>query len=170
MTGKDETIHIQSCRDADPPSCEISWGPLQFYAPVHDVRLTALDLVTCAAYAEMMMKLVGIGMPPDKVSAFTTDLLADSQRRMFGTATTVKLLPAGASKRREALVLVTRGSMKGMLSPAEARDMSLAWLETAEASESDAMVLEALEESFPDLAPAEELFAALRRLRGADDA
>jgi hypothetical protein len=165
----DETIWIQSCRGGEPPSCTIKWDPLEFYAPVADVRVTAIDLVTCAAYAEMMMKLVGLGMPPQQVSAFTTDLLSDSKRRMFGTATTIKLLPAGSSKRREAIVLLKRGNMEGAVSPAEARDMALAWLEAAEASESDALVSQAVEQAFPDLAPAEELFAALRKLRGAGD-
>jgi hypothetical protein len=51
-------------------------------------------------YAEMMMKLVGLGLPAAQVSAFTSDLLAEAGRRMFGASATVELMPAGSTKRR----------------------------------------------------------------------
>ena len=168
----DESIWIQSTRDPDREhSCQLDWGPIQWYAPVADVRSTALDLVTCAAYSEMMMKLVGIGLPAAQVSAFTTDLLSDAGRTQFGTATTLDLLPAGSSRRREALVLVSRGSMRGALSPYEARGMALQWMETAEATESDCLVATAARTALGyDEDGIEALFAALRKLRGWPDA
>ena len=167
----DESIWIQSTRDPGREHmCQLDWGGLQWYAPVPDVRSTALDLVTCAAYAEMMMKLVGIGLPAAQVSAFTTDLLSGAGRTQFGTGTTLDLLPAGSTKRREALVLVSRGSMRGAVSPGEARQMALHWMETAEATESDCLVATAARTALgtgeDDL---EALFAALRKLRGWPD-
>ena len=168
----DETIRIESTRDPDRErACLIEWGGLQCYASVADVRATALDLVTCAAYAEMMMKLVDVGLPAAQVSAFASDLLSDAGRTSFGTATTLDLLPAGSSKRREALVLVSRGSMRGALSPYEARGMALQWMETAEATESDCLVATALTSALGATdEDAEALFAALRKLRGWPDA
>ena len=37
-------------------------------------------------------------------------------------------------------MLLSRGSMRGALSPGEARQMALHWMETAEATESDCLV------------------------------
>jgi hypothetical protein len=163
-----ESIWIQSTRGPDDePVCEITWGPLQCYATVADVRETAIDLVTCAAYAEMMMTLVTrVGLSADVVSQFTTELLDDRDKRYFGTKTTMLLLPAGSTKRREPLVILNRGSMKGSVSPDEARAMALRWLAAAEATESDQLVSEALTATgTADEAAAEKLFGYLRELR-----
>jgi hypothetical protein len=166
-SGEDESIWIESTRGPDDePACLITWGSLQFYAPVEDVRQTALDLITCAAYAEMMMTLiVKAGLGADVVSQFTSDLLSGAGRSFFGAKTTVTLLPAGSSKRREALVLLSRGSMRGAVSPDEARAMALRWLAVAEATESDQLVSEALRATGADEAATEKLFGYLRELR-----
>lgn len=167
MTGG-ESIWIRSTRGPDDePVCEITWGPLQYYAPVADVRDTAIDPVTCAAYAEMMMTLITwVKLSAAVVSQFTTDLLAGRDKRYFGAKTTMTLMPAGSSKRREALVLLKRGSMEGALSPAEAREMALYWLAVAEATESDQLVSEALRATTAlSGAQLEKLFGYLRTLR-----
>ena len=72
------SIWIESTRDPDgQPVCLVTFDKLQYYAPVEDVRATAIDLVTCAAYAEMMMTLITrLDLPAATVSAFATDLLA----------------------------------------------------------------------------------------------
>lgn len=162
-----DTIWVISTRGPDDqPVCEINWGAKRYYAPVEDVRQTALDLVTCAAYAEMMMKLAGLGLPAKAVAAFTSDLLSDAGRTMFGTPRTITLLPAGSTKRQEALVLLSRGSSEGMVSPDVARGMALQWLEAAEATESDQLVTEALRAT--RIAGSDEiaqLFGYLRKLR-----
>jgi hypothetical protein len=162
-----ESIWIESTRGPDDePACLLTWGALQWYAPVEDVRQTALDLVTCAAYAEMMMTLIiQVKLPANVVSQFTTDLLSDSGRRFFGAKTTVTLMPAGSSKRRKAYVLLKRGSMDGMLSPEEARAMALRWLAVAEATESDQLVSEALRATGSDDAGQGKVFGYLRELR-----
>lgn len=164
-------IWIKSTRGPDDePVCEITWGPLQWYAPVADVRETAIDLVTCAAYAEMMMTLiVRAGIPPEIVQQLTTDLLSGTGRRMFGTPATMELLPAGGSskrsKQRHALVLLKRGSLDYALSPHAARTMALGWLQVAEGTESDQLVGEALRSTgVPDEAQ-ESVFGYLRALR-----
>ena len=92
----------------------ITWSGLQFYAPVEDVRTTALDLITCAAYAELMMTMVvKVSLSADVVSRFATELLSGAGRSYFGAKTTLTMLPAGSTRRREALVLVKRGSQAG---------------------------------------------------------
>jgi len=163
----DDSIWIESTRGPDDEAvCQISWNGLDWYAPVEDVRETAIDLVTCAAYAEMMMTLVvKLSLSADVVSRFATDLLSGAGRRFFGAKTTLMLTPAGSTKRREALVLVKRGSQDGALSPDEARAMALRWLAVAEATESDQLVSEALRATGSDEAAAEKLFGYLRELR-----
>jgi hypothetical protein len=167
MTEHGDSIWIESTRDPDgEPVCQIAWGTLKWYASVDDVRETALDLVACAAYAELMMTMVlRVGVPPEMASQLATDLLEDRKKRFFGTDTTVSLLPAGSSKRREAFVLLKREPMDGALSPAEARAMALRWLAVAEATESDQLVSEALRVTGSDDGAQEKLFGYLRELR-----
>jgi hypothetical protein len=169
----DGTIWVTSTRGGPDPACELTWGTQRWHAPVADIRSTAIDLVTCAAYAEMMMQLaVKLKLPAQTAAGFTTDLLATSGRTRFGTPATLDLLPAGSTKRGEAVVLLRRGPMaewEGVVSPAAAREMAGAWFAAAEATESDRLVVRALEE-FPSADPAltERLFTRLRQLR--DDA
>ena len=174
-TGSDDEhgdIWIESTRGPDDePACLITFGPLQCYAPVADVRQTAIDLVTCAAYAEMMMTLVvRVNLSASVVSQFATDLLSGAGRSFFGAKTTLTMLPAGSTKRREALVLLKRGSQEGALTPDEARTMALYWLAVAEATESDQLVSEALRATGSDDAAQEKVFGYLRKLRDASPA
>lgn len=164
---ENDTIWIESTRGPDDePACLLTWGSLQWYASVDDVRKTAIDLVTCAAYAELMMTMVlRVGVPPETASLLATDLLSDAGRTRFGRDATVTLLPAGSSKRREAFVLLDRGAQRGVLSPYEARAMALRWLATAEATESDQIVSEALRATGSDEAATEKMFGYLRELR-----
>lgn len=164
---ENDSIWIESTRGPDDePACLLTWGPLQWYAPVEDVRATAIDLVTCAAYAELMMTMVlRVGVPPEMASQLATDLLSDAGRERFGKDTTVAMLPAGSSKRREAFVLLDRGAQRGVLSPYEARQMALWWLAAAEATESDQLVSEALRATGSDDGAQEKVFGYLRELR-----
>ena len=169
MTDSD-SIWIESTRGPDDePCCLITFGPLQAYASVDDVRTTALDLITCAAYSELMMTMVvKVSLSAGVVSRFATELLSGAGRSYFGAKTTLTMLPAGSTKRREALVLLKRGSRAGELSPDEAREMALRWLAVAEATESDQLVSEALRATGSDEAAAEKVFGYLRELRKED--
>lgn len=151
-------IWIESTRGPDDePVCRMTFGPVECYPPVADVRATALDLVTCAAYAEMMLTLiVRAGLTPAVVGEFTTDLLSGLGRPFFGARSTLTMLPAGATRRsggpgsarvREAVVLLHRGSQDAAVTAAEARDMALAWLAVAEATESDQLVSAAMDDA-----------------------
>ena len=168
MTDSD-SIWIESTRGPDDePCCLITFGPLQAYASVDDVRTTALDLITCAAYSELMMTMVvKVSLSAGVVSRFATELLSGAGRSYFGAKTTLTLLPAGSTRRREALVLLKRGSQAGELNPDEARAMALRWLAVAEATESDQLVSEALRATGSDEAGTEKVFGYLRELRSA---
>jgi hypothetical protein len=168
----DDGIWIESTINPDgEPACGISWGPLQCYAPVPDVRETAIDLVACAAYAEMMMAMVTLlDLPGDVASRFVTDLLLTREKRFFGAMTTMTLLPAGSTKRREAVVLLKRGSLNGALSPGEAREMAMRWLAVAEATESDQLLAEALRAAAVSDSGQATVFGYMRELRKGDTA
>jgi hypothetical protein len=167
MTSPGDTIWIESTLNPDgEPACGLTWGALQWYAPVPDVRETAIDLVTCAAYSEMMMEMVtGAGIPPHVVSGFAGILLSGRDKPFFGAATTMTLLPAGSSKRRQGFVLLKRGSLKGELFPDEAREMAMHWLAAAEATEADQLLAEALRAAAVSDSGQATVFGYLRELR-----
>jgi len=167
-----DAILIESTRGPDDePVCLVTFGPHQWYAPVAAVRQTALDLVTCAAYAEMMRELIVTAkVPPGTVEAFGTSLLrAAGRTRPFGSPDTIDIIPAGArrpSGRREAVVLLARGKTDGMVTADEARTMAGQWLAAAEATESDQLVAEAYRATHRGSdAGLERLFKYLRQLR-----
>lgn len=167
MSDADDTLWVESTRGPDDePACLITWGPLQWYAPVEDVRSAALDMLTCAAYAEMMMQLVAkLSLPAGTASAFIMDLLDGRGGRGFGSKATVTLLPAGSTKTGTAVVVLSRGSKRGLVFAAEARSMAMQWLGAAEATESDQLVTEALRSTGTDAAGQERLFGYLKELR-----
>lgn len=168
MADEPGPLLIESTRTHDgEPACLLTWGPLQFYSEVAAVRETALDMVVCSVYSEMMMEMnTRAKIPPEIVSAFASAMLAHRTKRYFGHKTNVMLTPAGSSERNEAMVLLRRGSHKGYVTPGEARQTALDWMEAAEASESDTLLgraLEALPDRPDDLD--ERLFDQLRQLR-----
>lgn len=172
-----DSLWIESTRDPDgQPVCLITFGPLQWPAPVAAVRQAAMDLVTCAAYADMMREMIVVAkIPPKTVEAFTTSLLstaAPGRTRAFGNADTVDIMPAGAVSKtgeRRAVVLLSRGKQDRMLFADEARTMATQWYETAEATESDQLVAEAFRATQRgNDAGLDRLFGYLRKLRERD--
>lgn len=163
-------LWIESARamNGNTPSCIITWGPLQFISPVSAVRDTALDLMACAVYSEFMIELcVRAQIPPEIVSRITTSLLGGRKKRFFGDKTNITLMPAGSSERQEPMVLIRRGSRKGYLTPDQARETALDWMEAAAVTESDTLLGQALGE-FPDLVDldaADRIFERMRELR-----
>jgi hypothetical protein len=168
-----DTIWIVSTRGPDDePMCELSWGGERWYAPVADVRQTAMDLVNCAAYAEWIHLLITkVGLPPATVSDITLDLMRIGGRtRDHGTDATIDLFPASGTRKatgkREPRVILKRGEQDGMLTIAEAREMARDWMAAAEATESDQLVAEAFRATLPgNDAALDRLFGYLRKLR-----
>jgi len=156
----------------DKPVCELRWDTQCWYAPAADVRQTAMDLVSCAAYAEFIHLLITkIGLPPATVEAVTLDLMRIGGRtRDHGTDSTMTVYPASGTVRatgqREARVILQRGALGGMLTVAEAREMAGQWMAAAEATESDQLVAEAFRATLPGKdAALDRLFGYLRKLR-----
>lgn len=166
MTDDEEALWVESTRGPDDePACLLTWGPHQWYATVADVRKTALDMMSCAAAAEMMMMLAAkLEMPGPMASRLLGDLLSDTGRE-FGADGTVELTPAGSTKTGDAVVLLRRGSKRGSVLAVTARKMALQWLEAAEATESDQLVSEAMRGTGMDAAQQERVFGYLRELR-----
>ncbi|HEY2090144.1 MAG TPA: hypothetical protein VGH54_29500 [Mycobacterium sp.] len=168
MSGdEDEALRVESTRDPDgEPACLFTWGAFQWYAPVAEVRKAALDMVACAAYAEMMMTLVAkLKLDGGIASALITDLLKGRGVKEFGTPGTLDLLPAGSTRSGDAVVLLRRGSKREPVAAVTARSMALQWLEAAEATESDQLVSEAMRGTGISRAQQERLFGYLRELR-----
>lgn len=166
-TDEDEALWVESTRGPDDePVCLLRWGPLEWYADVADVRRTALDMVSCAAYAETMMLLVAKGGVPGPVaSRLLGSLIVSTGRNQLGSGNTVDLTPAGSSKTGHAVVLLRRGSKSGTVLAATARSMALQWLEVAEATESDQLVSEALTGTGFDSGQQDRVFGYLKELR-----
>lgn len=167
-----ESIYITSAADPDAPTeCLISWRGLDWRASAEDVRCTAVDLFTMAAWADMMMFLMAkIGLDPGTMTAMMSDLLSQvahrDGRKMFGTTSTFSLMPVGSSKTGRCSVLLERHGRRVAVDTEEARGMGLQWLEAVEASESDQLVAEALRAA-GGMSPEriQGLFAYLRELR-----
>jgi hypothetical protein len=168
-----DTIWIVSVRDPDGrPVCELSWGGERWHAPVTDVRQTAMDLVSCAAYAEFIHLLITkLDLPPATVEAVTLDLMRIGGRtRDHGSDATIDVFPASGTVRatgeREARVILRRADLDGMVTIAEARQMAADWMAAAEATESDQLVAEAFRATLPgNDAGLDRLFGYLRKLR-----
>jgi hypothetical protein len=147
MVEAEDAIWIESARDPEGhgAACLLRWVGHERYAPVEDVRQTAEDLFTCAAYADLIGELMRAGIGTGTLSQLTTSMLKGRQPRYFGTPTTLFLLPAGTNTLKQGVVLLARrnlfhkGKTDGVLSPDEARAMGRDWLTTAEASEADTL-------------------------------
>jgi hypothetical protein len=176
----EKTLWVESTRDPDgDPIGLLRWGPLECFATAADLTATAMDMLDCAAYAEVMMQLVEIGLPVGHVAAFVGDLLKARGKPTFGMDSTVHLVPAGSSKRKLPLVLISRvqlpagretenGPLRGSLDPAAARQMARQWLEVAGGIATDQLIMRALPMSWSpsgDL-DVEKLFTTMRDMRG----
>lgn len=173
MSG-DAVIEIESTRDRHEMgvACLLRWGAVEKYAPIGEVRATAEDLFTCAAYAEMIGELLRIGLDKRMIGQLTTAMLTGRQPRYFGSPGTVFLLPVGSSTLHVGMVALARrnefhrGQAEETLSPGEAREMGRAWLTAAEASESDTLVGAVLERrGWLDAGDLDILFGLLREIR-----
>lgn len=164
-----DVLTITSTRGPDDePVCGLEWHGERWHAPVADVRETALDLVTCAAYAEMMMQLQkDLRLPPSTVSAFMSELFASQGRKRFGCPSTIDLMPAGDSRKSAPVVLLKRKrtGRQGVVDAPEARKMALRWLVTAEGTESEQLISEAMRGAGIGPDATEKVFGYLRELR-----
>jgi len=177
MDAAEEIFRIESTRapeDADA-ACMLRWQRREWVATVSDVRQTAEELFTCAAYADLIGQLLQDGFTGDVVAGLTREMLRKRQPQYFGMPNTMFMLPAGSSVRKQGLVLISRrnlfhkGKADGELAADEARAMARAWLTTAEAAEADTLFGRVLHRSGwmtePEL---DALFGLLLDIRGGE--
>lgn len=155
--------------DTGAAVCVLDWGPIGVSLEPQLVLNTARDLHAAAAGAESDIAMIRV--------------LQDMTGNIQATATIVRevrghrpMTPGPSALRVEAVagvgtglpyVHIGRGSMKGSLSPDEARDMALHWTETAVAAYNDARLRYVLGD-FPQLSNDDKdgIFAGLRRTGG----
>lgn len=140
----DDVLRIVSLRAAGEDGsavCRLSWHGLDWHATAAAVRQTAIDLVTAAAYADLIGVLLRTGRSTQGVQRLLSSVLtrAEPGRTFLGHRDTIRLGPAGSSRNSAGAVIVQRGSLGGQLDPGEARAMARQWFEAAEASEQDVL-------------------------------
>lgn len=150
------------------PMCRLIWGRESKEVRASTVQGIGLDLIEAALYAELMMCMIGLGLPKHMVTAFTADLIRKARpggRPVLGDPETIIVTPAGSSRRGQGLVVVQWGRNKGELTPAEARQMGVEWLEAATTADTDQLIAEALRTTGRTEAEIEGFFFHLRALR-----
>ena len=173
MTDQD-ILAISSGVDADTGKavCHLQWGPLRALLNPIVVLRTAMDLQAAAVRAETDVALIQVLR--DRINAdmsTTVSFLADVRgaRSMPPDASALRIEAVAGYHTGRPQVHIARGSMKGSLTPDEARTMALHWTETAIAAQIDARLRYVLGE-YPQLGTSdvEDIFAGLRRAGGDD--
>lgn len=160
--------HIRSTVDEDgKAACLLEWGPIQALLAPSVVLATSRDLMAAAVAAETDIALI---------QAFREDFGADDQMlgavlskvrsRRPAAAGKVALRIAAVAGAKTGLpyVHIARGSMKGELSPDEAREMALHWTQVAVAAQIDVRLRYALGEwDRLNVVEIEELFTLIQK-------
>lgn len=156
--------------DTGAAICVVEWGPLHVVLDPEVVLTTARDLHAAACNAEADIAMIRVLDTQLGGNIQATAALVRAVREQRPVA------PGRSALRIEAIagvatglpfVHIGRGSMKGSLSPDEARDMALHWTETAVAAHNDARLRYVLGE-YPQLSTddMDGIFAGLRRTGG----
>lgn len=173
MTDK-ENVTISSGVDPETGKgvCNLAWGSIRKLLDPAVVLNTARDLQAAAVRAETDVALIHVLRDRMELDMSTTAAFLGDVR------TQRPMLPGTSALRIEAVagyhtglpqVHIGRGSMKGALTPDEARTMALHWTETALAAQIDARLRYVLGE-YPQLGASdvEDIFAGMRRAGGDD--
>lgn len=150
--------------------CVLEWGPVHSVLEPAVVLNTVRDLQAAASRAETDIALIRVLQ--DRLSGniqATAAFLRDvrTERPMTPGKSALRIEAVAGAGTGMPYVHIGRGSMKGSLSPDEAREMALKWTETAVAAHNDARLRYVLGE-YPQITPAdvEGIFAGLRRTGG----
>lgn len=162
--------YIRSTIDDDgKAACLLEWGPVQALLTPPVVLNTARDLMAAAANAETDIALIrvfrsGLKLDMTTIGHMVRDVRAERPAPAGKSALRIEAV-AGA-KTGLPYVHIGRGSMKGALSPDEAREMAQHWTEAAAAAQIDVRLRYALGE-WDHLLPAdiERLFTLLREVQ-----
>jgi hypothetical protein len=168
---ENRVAYIRSTVDPETrkAACLLVWGPVQALLEPEVVLNTARDLMAAAAHAETDIALIrvfrsGLKLDMTTIGHMVRDIRAERPAPTGKTALRIEAV-AGA-KTGLPLVHVARGSMKGELSPDEARQMAGHWTEAAIASQIDVRLRYVLGD-FHQLTPddLEEVFTKLQKVQ-----
>ncbi|MGW0993509.1 hypothetical protein ACWD5V_09400 [Streptomyces sp. NPDC002523] len=163
--------YIRSTTDPEDgtAACLLEWGPIQALLTPDVVLTTARDLTAAAAHAETDIALIrvfrsGLTLDMTTIGHMVRDIRAERPAPTGKTALRIEAV-AGAKTGRP-YVHIARGSMKGQLSPDEARQMALHWIEAAVAAQIDVRLRYALGD-WDHLTPADvdQLFTLLQKVQ-----
>lgn len=169
MTAQAHTAYIRSTINPETrkAACLLEWGSVRSLLEPDVVLNTARDLMAAASHAETDIALIrvfrsGLTLDLTTIGHMVRDIRAERPAPTGKTALRIEAV-AGA-KTGLPYVHVARGSMKGELSPDEAREMAGHWTEAAMAAQIDVRLRYALGE-WDRLAAdeIEELFALLQK-------
>ncbi|WP_262059710.1 hypothetical protein [Streptomyces sp. STR69] len=152
--------------DTGKAACLLKWGPIRALLMPPVVLATARDLMSAAISAETDIALIG---------AFREEFRADDQmlgtvlkevrerRPVLPTPSALRIHAVAGARTGKPLVHIGRGSMRGELTPDEAREMAVHWIQTATAAQIDVRLRYALGEwGRLNVVEVEELFALIR--------
>lgn len=168
----DEVAYIRSTIDPDTrkAACLLKWGHDTEVLLTPEVTLTtARDLMAAAAHAEADVAFLAYCREQIKVDLRTAGLMLRdirARRPAPGGKTALRIQAVAGARTGKALVHIGRGSMKGELSPDEAREMAGHWTEAAMAAQIDVRLRYVLAD-YPSLTPGdvEQIFAKLQGLQ-----
>lgn len=169
MTAQAHTAYIRSTIDPETrkAACLLVWGSVQTILQPDVVLNTARDLMAAASHAETDIALIrvfrtGLNLDLTTIGHMVRDIRAE--RPALRGKTALRIEAVAGAKTGLPYVHVARGSMKGELSPDEAREMAGHWTEAAMAAQIDVRLRYALGE-WDRLAATEieELFALLQK-------
>jgi hypothetical protein len=163
-----DVCHIRSTLDdRGRAACLMQWGPIQKLLKPDVVMTTARDLMAAAIAAETDIALIrvfrsGIKLDMTTIGRVVRDIRAERPAPTGKSALRIEAV-AGANTGLP-YVHIARGSMAGQLSPDEARDMALAWIQTATAAHIDVRLRYALGEwDRLNVVEIEELFTLIQK-------
>lgn len=169
-TDDNASAWIHSGTDAGGKAvCLLTWGPVRAVLTPETVLVTARDLTAAAEAAEADIAIIGhfretLGLDLNTAGRMVLDI---RKRRPLRPGTpALRIAGVAGAKTGKPLVHIARGSMKGEMTPDEARDMALHWTQAAAAAQIDVRLRYALGE-WDHLTPdgIERLFALVKETR-----
>lgn len=159
----DHVCYVQSTLDDGGKAAVLmQWGPIQALLTPDVVFTTARDLMAAAVAAETDIALIeslrkGVRVDDGVLGAMLTDVR--SRRPAPKGKTALRIAAVAGANTGKPWVTIARGSQSGQLTPDEARDMALHWIQTAVAAQIDVRMRYALGEwDRLDVVEIEELF------------
>lgn len=142
--------HIRSTLDDHGrAACLMRWGPIEALLKPDVVLATARDLMQAATAAELDVAFIAtlreeLRLPDHGVGAMLKAVR--SRRPVPPVSAALRIGAVAGAMTNQPSVHIARGSMSGQLSPDEARQMAVHWIETATAARIDVRLRYALGE------------------------